>query len=173
MPASNPDSPPPLVAGDVATRLRAAVARVDRLLAREVLGSALTRTQFSVLGSLARRGEQRLSDLVEREGLNPTMLSRVVGALEKNGWATRSQHPDDGRAVLVAVTPAGREVYERLQRERSALIDDYLGGLSAEQSRALAAALPVLEGLADHLLTAQPGGGASSVGRAAGGAGGR
>jgi DNA-binding MarR family transcriptional regulator len=141
--------------GGVAARLRIAVTRIDRLLAREVLGSALTRTQFSVLGALARAGELRLSDLVEREGLNPTMLSRVVGALEKNGWATRSQHPDDGRAVLVGVTPAGTELYERLQRERSALIDDYLVGLSAEQSRALLSALPLLEGLADHLIGSQ------------------
>jgi DNA-binding MarR family transcriptional regulator len=152
--------------GDVAARLRVAVTRVDRLLAREVLGSALTRTQFSVLGALARNGEMRPADLAERDGLNPTMLSRVVGALEKNGWVRRSQHPDDGRAVLVEVTPAGRELYERLQQERSALIDDYLGGLTAEQSRTLVAALPLLEGLADHLLESQPGRrSATAVGR--------
>jgi DNA-binding MarR family transcriptional regulator len=143
--------------GGVAARLRIAVTRVDRLLAREVLGSALTRTQFSVLGALARNGEMRLSDLAERDGLNPTMVSRVVGALEKSGWVARSQHPDDGRAVLAEVTPAGRDLYERLQRERAALIDEYLGRLTAEQSRALEAALPLLEGLADHLLESQPG----------------
>ena len=152
MPASKlPSADPSVVAGDVAARLRAAVARIDRLSSREVLGSALTRTQFSVLGALARRGEQRLSDLVEREGLNPTMLSRVVGALERNGWAVRSQHPDDGRAVLVEVTHAGRELYQRLQRERSALIEEHLRSLTGEQARALVAALPLLEGLADHM----------------------
>jgi DNA-binding MarR family transcriptional regulator len=152
VPASKSPSPDPsVVAGDVAARLRAAVARIDRLSSREVLGSALTRTQFSVLGALARRGEQRLSDLVEREGLNPTMLSRVVGARERNGWAVRSQHPDDGRAVLVEVTPAGRELYQRLQRERSALIEEHLRGLTGEQARTLVAALPLLEGLADHM----------------------
>lgn len=158
MPASKLCSggPGPAV-GDVAARLRAAIARIDRLLARGVLSSALTRTQFSVLGALARRGEQRLSDLVEREGLNPTMLSRVVGALEKNGYASRSQDPNDGRAVLVTVTPAGHDLYQRLQRERSALIDNYLGGLSAEESRTLVAALPLLEGLAEHLLSSPAG----------------
>ena len=55
----------------------------------------------------------------------------------------------------MAVTPAGREVYERLQRERSALIEDYLGGLTGEGSAALVAALPLLEGLADHLVDSQ------------------
>jgi DNA-binding MarR family transcriptional regulator len=165
VPASKSTSASGTADGDVAARLRIAVTRIDRLLAREVLGSALTRTQFSVLGALARNGEMRLSDLAERDGLNPTMLSRVVGALEKSGWVTRNQHPDDGRAVLVGVSPAGRELYERLQHERSALIGDYLAGLSADQSRTLVAALPLLEGLADHLLESQPGHHPSAVAR--------
>ena len=103
-----------LSATDTASRLRVAVARIDRLLGREVLRSDLTRTQFSVLATLAREGELRLSALGEREGLNPTMLSRVVAALERAGWVERAPDPDD----------AGR----------------------------VAAALPLLEGLADHLV---------------------
>jgi DNA-binding MarR family transcriptional regulator len=142
---------PPTTTSEVALRLRTAVARIDRRLAREVLGSVLTRTQFSVLGVLARQGQQRLGDLVAREGLNPTMLSRVVGALEKSGWANRSPDPRDGRAVLVGITAEGRQLYEQLQRERSALIQEYLDGLTREDADRLVAALPLLEGLADHL----------------------
>lgn len=160
MPASKYLDPPP-TASDAAPRLRAAVARIDRLLAREVLGSVLTRTQFSVLGVLARRGQQRLSDLADREGLNPTMLSRVVGVLEKSGWVERSPDPRDGRAVLVGITAGGRQLYEQLQRERSALIQEYLDGLDREDADRLAAALPLLEGLAGHLLHHRAGAGAA------------
>jgi DNA-binding MarR family transcriptional regulator len=142
--------PPPSPAG-TAPRLRAAVARIDRLLAREVLGSALTRTQFSVLGALARQGRLRLSDLADREGLNPTMLSRVVGVLERYGWVERAPDPSDGRAALAGITAEGRQRYEQLQAERSGLIQDYLDGLAAADAARLAAALPLLEGLADHL----------------------
>jgi DNA-binding MarR family transcriptional regulator len=142
--------PPPSPAG-TAPRLRAAVARIDRLLAREVLGSALTRTQFSVLGALARQGQQRLSDLADREGLNPTMVSRVVAALERSGWVERTPDPGDGRAVVAGITAEGRRRYEQLQAERSALVQEYLDGLDAEDAARLAAALPVLEGLAEHL----------------------
>jgi DNA-binding MarR family transcriptional regulator len=151
-----------MVQRDVAARLRAAVARIDRLLAREVLGSGLTRTQFSVLGAVARRGEQRLGDLADREGVNPTMLSRVVGALEGAGHVRRLPDPLDRRAVVVEVTPAGVELYERLQRERSALIDEYLAGLRPEEADQLAAALPLLESLANHLRRAAPSGGATA-----------
>ena len=142
------DSPP--TTSDAAPRLRVAVARIDRLLAREVLGG-LTRTQFSVLGVLARQGQQRLSALADREGLNPTMLSRVVGALEKSGWVTRTPDPRDGRAVLVEITAGGRELYTQSQRERSARVQEYLDGLGADDADRLVAALPLLEGVADHL----------------------
>ncbi|MCU1605958.1 MAG: MarR family transcriptional regulator [Modestobacter sp.] len=151
-----------MVQQDTATRLRVAVARIDRLLSREVLGSGLTRTQFSVLGAVARRGEQRLGDLADREGVNPTMLSRVVGALEGAGHVRRLPDPLDRRAVVVEVTPAGIDLYEQLQRERSALIDEYLAGLRPEEAGQLAAALPLLEGLANHLQRAAPSGGAAA-----------
>ncbi len=134
-----------------AARLRAAVARIDRLLARDVLGSGLTRTQFSVLGAVVRRGSQRLGDLADREGVNPTMLSRVVAGLERSGLVRRATDPDDGRAVLVEPTEDGAQLYARLQGERSAHIEDHLAGLDAAQRAALDAALPVLEGLAEAL----------------------
>jgi DNA-binding MarR family transcriptional regulator len=137
---------------DTASRLRVAVARIDRLLGREVLRRDLTRTQFSVLATLAREGELRLSALGEREGLNPTMLSRVVAALERAGWVERAPDPDDGRAALVSATAAGRALHARLRRERSALVEEWLDGLDPDDAGRVAAAVRLLEGLADHLV---------------------
>jgi DNA-binding MarR family transcriptional regulator len=133
-----------------AARLRGAVARIDRSLAREGSGG-LTRTQLSVLVGLVRVGEQRIGDLAEREGVNPTMLSRVVARLYDEGLIQRVPDARDGRAVLVAVTPAGEELYARLQEERARAVTGYLDGLAPEDVQRLEDALPVLEGLADHL----------------------
>jgi len=132
-------------------RLRAVIAQVDRLLAREVVGSRLTRTQVSVLFALVRQGSRRPGDLAEREGINPTLMSRVVGGLETAGLARRVPDPEDGRAVRVDATPEGVRLYEQLQRDRARLIADYVDGLSSEDGDRLLAALPVLEGLAVHL----------------------
>ena len=154
--------PAPPAAAESAARLRTAVARIDRLLSRQVLGSTLTRTQFSVLGVLARSGEQRLADLLEREGLNPSMLSRVVGALEREGWVDRAADPADRRAARVAITPAGAALHQRLRRERSALVEDWLAGLDGAAERRLTAALPLLEDLAEQLRQ-QPGGGPAAA----------
>ena len=151
VPISNYALPDADAATETAVRLRGVVARVDRMLARELVGSDLTRTQVSVIFALVRRGEHRAGDLAEREGINPTMLSRVVASLEAAGLVQRLPDPQDRRAALIAATSVGAELYERLQRERASLIAEYVAGLSPDEADRLAEALPVLEGLADHL----------------------
>ncbi|MFW3169563.1 MarR family winged helix-turn-helix transcriptional regulator [Geodermatophilus sp. CPCC 206100] len=155
MPRSNNSAAPP--AAGAAVRLRGAIARIDRFLSREGAGG-LTRTQVSVLFGLVRFGEQRIGDLAEREGVNPTMLSRVVARLDDDGLIQRVPDARDGRAVLVAATPAGEQLVARLQHERARAIAGYLEGLEAEDARRLEAALPLLEGLADHLHQRRTGG---------------
>ncbi len=137
---------------DVATRLSTVIARSDRLLARQAAGDGLPRTQYSVLAAVVRRGPLRLADLVDRERLHPTMLSRIVGALEREGLLRRVPDPQDGRAVVLEATTDGGERFRALHLERTRRIDDYLDGLSDLELRHLQQALPVLEGLAEHLL---------------------
>jgi DNA-binding MarR family transcriptional regulator len=134
-----------------AQRLRAVIARTDRLLTKHGGSDGLTRTQFSVLGAVARSSPHRLSDLAAREGLNPTMLSRVVGTLEGHGLVMRRPADDDGRQIVAEITPSGAALYERHQKERTILIEDYVAGLSDAQAARLWKALPLLEGLAAHL----------------------
>jgi DNA-binding MarR family transcriptional regulator len=56
--------------------------------------------------------------------------------LEAAGLVNRLPHPDDGRAVLAEITPAGRELVERATRD---LVDnDFgLGVLDESQLRQL------------------------------------
>jgi DNA-binding MarR family transcriptional regulator len=49
-------------------------------------------------------------------------------------------------------TAAGRALHARLRRERSALVEEWLRGLADDEAGRLAAALPLLEGLAAHLV---------------------
>src|SRR5437763_1545806 len=72
------------------------------------------------------------------------------GLRARRSWE-RTPDPGDGRAVVAAITGEGRRRYEQLQADRSALLQEYLHGLDADGAARLAAALPLLEGLADHL----------------------
>lgn len=133
------------------TRLKVALARISRLVDRQVSGGGLTRTQLSVLGTVARLGSLGIGELAEAEGVNPTMLSRVVGKLESDGLLHRHTNPADRRAVRVEVTTAGEELHRRLRCERTALLTGALTRLPTADADILLAALPAIEALAREI----------------------
>jgi DNA-binding MarR family transcriptional regulator len=137
-------------------RLRVVLARITRSLDRQTRGDLLTRTQFSALATIARRGPIRVSEVAEIEGVNPTMLSRILGKLEDAGLVRRSPDPSDGRVSHVAVTDAGAELHRRLRTERTKLLATQLAVIPDERGAALLAALPALESLAEHLADPRP-----------------
>jgi DNA-binding MarR family transcriptional regulator len=135
-------------------RLRRVVLRLARQLNAASVGEGLTPTQASVLGIVTNRGPLGLTELTEIEGLNPTMLSRVVGKLDSFGLIRRLRDPDDFRAARVEVTPEGKQTYQRIAAERAAIVSERVAGLPPEQEAALVAALPALENLAEDLRAA-------------------
>jgi DNA-binding MarR family transcriptional regulator len=132
-------------------RLRRVILRLARQLNAASVGEGLTPTQASVLGIVANRGPLGLTELTEIEGLNPTMLSRVVGKLDSFGLIRRLRDPDDFRAARVEVTPDGLQAYRRIAAQRAAILSERVAGLPPEQEAALIAALPALENLAEDL----------------------
>jgi DNA-binding MarR family transcriptional regulator len=100
---------------------------------------------------IARQGPLRLSDLAEAESMNPTMVSRVVAALDESGLVRRKTDPDDRRAGLLEVTAAGRRTHDRLRAERGRVLTEGLESLGRSDIAAVEAALPALEALVDAL----------------------
>jgi DNA-binding MarR family transcriptional regulator len=111
----------------------------------------LAPTAISLLLSVVRSGPVRLSELAESEGLNPTMLSRVVSGMVQDGLLRRSSDEGDRRAAWVEATAAGRKLAERTRRERTAAVNEGLAGLTAFERRRIEQALPALEALAEEL----------------------
>jgi DNA-binding MarR family transcriptional regulator len=132
---------------DDVTRLRAAIGRLSRQLNASVADLGFSPSQLSVLGTVARRGPIGVSELAELEGINPTMLSRTVGKLSEACLVERIAHPDDGRAVVVQTTGAGRQLHQRVQEQRSKAIAARLENMPDLQAAQLLAALPALEAL--------------------------
>jgi DNA-binding MarR family transcriptional regulator len=133
---------------DDVSRLRAAIGRLSRQLNASVADIGFSPSQLSVLGTVARRGPIGIGELAELEGINPTMLSRIVGKLSDTALIERIADPDDGRAVVVQTTAAGRKVHERVQDQRSKVIAARLENMPDLQAAQLLAALPALEALA-------------------------
>jgi len=143
----------PALDTDIAPRLRASVMRLHRRLRHTAAGASagLTPTRLAVLHTVVRAGPIRLSELAAEEGINPTMLSRVVGDLTDSGLLDRVSDPDDRRAALVTATGAGRQLARRMRRERTDVLMVALSALSSADRRRLEQALPALEQLADAL----------------------
>ncbi|MEA2693294.1 MAG: hypothetical protein QOJ16_2681 [Acidobacteriota bacterium] len=87
------------------------------------------------LEALVRRGPMTLNDLAAYLYLDKSTASRVVDALERKGYVARSPHPDDGRALLLAATAAGRDLHARIERdlvqEERGLLADFDPGTRA------------------------------------------
>ena len=132
---------------DVA-RLRVALARLSRRLRRHEL-AGLTPTQLAALATIGKTGPMRLGDLAAAEGIAPSTLTRLVTALEDSGYVQRTADPSDARASTLAITAHGQEALERIRTETTLMLTASLELLTPEQRSALAAALPVLEQLAD------------------------
>jgi DNA-binding MarR family transcriptional regulator len=67
-----------------------------------------------VLGELARGGPLRLTALAARLDADKSWTSRTVTAMAAEGLLSAGRTEGDGRVVQVALTPAGRACWERI-----------------------------------------------------------
>jgi DNA-binding MarR family transcriptional regulator len=134
-----------------AEQLRRVVGRLGRTLRLTHVDGSLSPSQREVLSTIVRRGPLRLSELAADEGLNPTMLSRIVGHLETAKLVTRTSDPSDARVVHLTSTDAGRSLWEEIRNERTDALLYALDKLPDDQRRSIEEALPALELLVESL----------------------
>lgn len=134
------------------------IGRISRRLRPTAAGKAagLTPTKRAVLAHVVREGPIRVAELAEAEGINPTMLSRVIAALSEAGLLERVSDEGDRRAAWVAATAAGKRLAERMHRERTDALLVALADMGEADRRAVEKALPALEELSEQLKGRRP-----------------
>jgi DNA-binding MarR family transcriptional regulator len=100
---------------DLSVRLRLVIARTARRLRQEA-GEELSPSQAAALATIDRHGPLTPSELADRERVKRPTVTRVVARLEETGLVHRTRDPQDGRSSLVALSPAGRELLDRVRR---------------------------------------------------------
>ncbi|MCL2585860.1 MAG: MarR family transcriptional regulator [Streptosporangiales bacterium] len=141
---------------EIVARLRGVIPRLARQLNDTSTGEDLTPTQYSVLALVRVRGPVGLAELTGLEGLNPTMLSRVVKVLDERGLVRRLPDPKDMRAVRLEVTEEGLRLNDRVRAQRTQVLSECLGRLPPETAEALLAAVPAMEALAEAVKSTAP-----------------
>ena len=75
----------------------------------------LSYVQFQLLARLSTaRGQLTMTQLADGVVYSRSGLTYQAGLLEKGGLITRGPSPDDERATLVAITEAGRALFDRV-----------------------------------------------------------
>jgi DNA-binding MarR family transcriptional regulator len=137
------------VEADLAHDMRLAVMRLARRLRQQRGDHGLGLGQLSALATLDRSGPMTAGALAAQEQVRPPSMTKTLTALSDAGYVTRTSDPHDGRQVLVSVTPAARRLLREDRRRREEWLAALLRDLDPAERAALAAALPVLEVLAD------------------------
>jgi DNA-binding MarR family transcriptional regulator len=120
-------------------------------LITEYLGAALQQTcglsinEFELLLRLDAEPDgqgQRLGSLNGAVRITQPSVSRTVTRMETYGWLRRTSSPDDGRAVLITITAAGREKLHAAVPVHAAAIREFLlDQLTPQEQDALTRAL--------------------------------
>lgn len=83
--------------------------------------------------------------------MDKVTVSRAAAALAERGLVARTPNPDDQRSHLLALTPAGRELYAEVAPKALEMEARIFGGFSAVEIAALNAMLDRLESAVDEL----------------------
>lgn len=130
------------------TDLRVAMMRLARRMRQERDGDGLTPSQLAVLATLVRRGPLPPSALAEIERVQPPSMTRILAALERDGWVVRHPHPQDGRQVVIEATEAAHDWVDAERRRRDQWLCQRVEHLSTQEREALLRVAPILERLA-------------------------
>jgi DNA-binding MarR family transcriptional regulator len=114
---------------------------------RQERQSDLTPTQLSVLGSIRQLGRATPSAIAAHERVQPPSMTRTLTGLADAGLVTREPHPDDGRQVLVSVSPEGLAVLAAERGRRDQWLAHELATLTAAERTTLREAAALLERL--------------------------
>lgn len=86
------------------------LARVEAAL--RPFGVSFARYEVLMLLRFSRRGSLPMKVIASRLQVHPTSVTNAVDRLEDAALVTRGPHPDDRRAVIVALTESGQSLAE-------------------------------------------------------------
>ena len=134
--------------GEVADRLRLAMARLGRRLVHTHPDAGMTPSRLTALGALEAAGPLRIGGLAEILGTSAPTTSRLVEVLYERGLVTRTPDSDDHRATRIALTSEGAALLHALRRCTTDALARRIDDLTVDRRAALVGALPVLEQIA-------------------------
>ncbi|MET8638199.1 MarR family transcriptional regulator [Streptomyces sp. NPDC004680] len=136
---------------ELASRLRLAVGRMTRRLRQAHAVGDVSLSGVSVLARLAADGPDSPGSLAELERVRPQAMASTLAVLEQRRLVGRTPDATDGRRAIVAITEEGRAMLAERRSESVHRLSTALEEFTAQERETLAAALPLLDRLAERL----------------------
>jgi len=123
----------------------------------DLVGIELPRHQLRALFVVAKTGPVTVSHLAEATDASVASTSSLANRLVRSGHLERQSDPTDRRRVLLAATPAGREITDHLEARFHERFDRLIAAMSPDGRGALEAGLTDMVRAAGELgLNADP-----------------
>jgi DNA-binding MarR family transcriptional regulator len=130
--------------------MRIAVAWRDLRRAKTLtLSHAIPSGQLDTMDLLSTIGPCSMIELSTALRIDASSATRAVDRLVAAGTASRRRSDDDGRTVVVELTPEGRELARQLTRERLRHLSKVLDGIDVGEREQIAASLERLLAASD------------------------
>jgi DNA-binding MarR family transcriptional regulator len=134
-----------------ADRLHSAALHLLRLLRREDTKSGLSAPRLSALSVVVFGGPLTLGELANAEQVRPPTMTRLVSALENDGFVAREPDADDGRLTRIRATARGRSLLMKGRARRVAALTAEVRALASQDRAVVERAVTILEGVISRL----------------------
>ncbi|WP_037912728.1 MarR family winged helix-turn-helix transcriptional regulator [Actinacidiphila yeochonensis] len=137
----------PETSDDLLERLQHQVALFARRAEQTRLGgvgrarNSMDRAAYLLLNRLDHEGPMGVKALAEAMGIDSSTVTRQVAPLVDTGLVKRTSHPEDGRAVVLALSPRGRGRLEEVRDSRRELMREVTEEWSDEERQVFTALL--------------------------------
>jgi MarR family transcriptional regulator, lower aerobic nicotinate degradation pathway regulator len=135
-----PSRPSYIVDEQIGFMLRLAWQRHATIFAKEI-GSNLTAAQWTALAKLTETGLCSQNQLGRLSAMDGATIKGVIDRLTARGLTETSADPEDGRRLLVSLTRAGQQIFEKAAPNALAITRETLAPLDAKERETLIALL--------------------------------
>jgi DNA-binding MarR family transcriptional regulator len=141
----------------MADRLHSLAIHLLRYARVEDVATGMSATRLSVLSVLVFGGPRTVTELAAAEQVATPTMTRLLQALEAEGYVRRRRDVHDGRVVRVRATARGARVLQGGRRTRVRRVEQVLAVLSPAERGEVARAVALLAGALRQVVEAERG----------------
>ncbi|MYT34986.1 MarR family transcriptional regulator [Streptomyces sp. SID8356] len=95
--------------------------------------NSMDRAAYLLLNRLDKEGPMGVKALAAGMGIDSSTVTRQVAPLVDTGLVKRTSHPEDGRAVVLQLSPRGQARLEEVRASRRELMSQVTDGWTQEE----------------------------------------